>query len=202
MELILIRHALPVRIENRPGTPADPPLSESGKNQATALAEWFADEPVDRIYSSPLRRALETALPLVQGRELEIEIEPSVAEFDRDSSSYIPLEELKETNYPMWLDFMKRGYPDGQDLEAFRRDVVACLESIARLNPGRRVIVVCHGGVINTWAAHVLGLDFRMFFNPMYTSINRTLVSSGGIRSIGSLNEVAHLRALRFGTSA
>ena len=54
--------------------------------------------------------------------------------------------------------------------------------------------MVCHGGVINGWAGHVLGLGPQMFFNPDYTSINRFRAASSGERSIVSLNETAHLR--------
>ena len=41
--------------------------------------------------------------------------------------------------------------------------------------PGKTVAVTCHGGVVNVWAAHVLGLPSKMFFNPYYTrpSISR-----------------------------
>jgi probable phosphoglycerate mutase len=50
--------------------------------------------------------------------------------------------------------------------------------------------------VINAWAAHTLGLDVPLFFLPHYCSINRFIASSAGHRSIESLNETAHIRAL------
>jgi probable phosphoglycerate mutase len=64
MELILIRHGLPLRVENQDGQPADPALSEKGRLQALQMTEWMQRERVDRLYSSPLRRARETAEPL------------------------------------------------------------------------------------------------------------------------------------------
>ena len=91
---------------------------------------------------------------------------------------------------------MERGYPEGLDLEDFCRDVIAGLEEMANRNRGARVAVVCHGGVINIWASHVLGLGMKLFFDPRYTSLNRFMVSSAGHRSVVSLNEVAHLRGL------
>jgi 2,3-bisphosphoglycerate-dependent phosphoglycerate mutase len=54
--------------------------------------------------------------------------------------------------------------------------------------------VVCHGGVINFYMAHVIRVDRRVFFEPAYTSINRVLAARSGERSVQSLNEVAHLR--------
>jgi hypothetical protein len=48
--------------------------------------------------------------------------------------------------------------------------------------------------VINTWAAHVLGIEATLFFEPTYASISRFLASASGPRSVASLNETAHLR--------
>ena len=64
MELLLIRHGLPLRIERDDGEPADPPLSEMGLRQAERLAVWLRDLEIDGIYASPLKRANETAQPL------------------------------------------------------------------------------------------------------------------------------------------
>jgi probable phosphoglycerate mutase len=58
------------------------------------------------------------------------------------------------------------------------------------------VAIVCHGGVINAYFAHLLDLDFPMFFEPAYTSISRVLASSAGHRQVKSINEHAHVRAL------
>jgi probable phosphoglycerate mutase len=196
MELILIRHGRPVTVERSDGAPADPPLSELGHAQAAAVGVHLRGEPIDRIYASHLRRAHQTALPLAETLGLEVELESRVAEYDRDSQSYVPLEVLRERDYEAWLDFMSRGYPEGMDLDDFRRDVIAGMEDIIADNPSGRVAVFCHGGVINTWASHVIGLGFKLFFNPDYTSVNRFLAAGSGVRSVGSLNERTHLREL------
>ena len=59
---------------------------------------------------------------------------------------------------------------------------------------GGTVAVCCHGGVINVWSGHVLGLAPRLFFEPHYASIHRFLCSSAGHLTVGSLNETAHLQ--------
>jgi probable phosphoglycerate mutase len=57
-------------------------------------------------------------------------------------------------------------------------------------------VIVCHGGVINTYTGDVIGLstDRTLWFSPDYAGISNIKVSSSGIRSIASLNETAHLR--------
>ena len=197
MELILIRHGLPLRRENPDGVPADPPLSETGHEQARAVAGWLGtDGPIHRIYASPMLRAQQTAEPLAEALGMEIETEPRVSEYDRESSSYVPIEELKRTDYEAWREFMRRGYPPGMDLTDFYRAVVEGMGDIVAGNKGRRVAVFCHGGVINAWASKVMGFAFRLFFHPMYTSVNRFHSASEGVESVGSLNETAHLRGL------
>jgi probable phosphoglycerate mutase len=194
VELILIRHGLPLRVERSDGAPADPSLGEEGREQARRMASWLAALPIDALYASPLRRAVETAEPLAKTKDLEIRIEPGVRELDADSARYVPLEELKREDYSAWRAMMAGGLYAEIDLPAFRREVIRSLEGIARAHRGQRVAVVCHGGVINTWASHLLGIEETLFFDPGYTSVNRFLVASSGERSIASLNETAHLR--------
>ncbi len=194
MELILIRHGLPVREENETGAPADPPLSEEGRVQAEAVALWLAAERVDALYASPLRRARETAEPLARAAGLRVDIEPGVIELDHESERYIPLEELKQEDPEAWRAMLTAEGYGGVDLPAFRRRVVASLEAMVERHPGSRIAVACHGGVVNAWASHLLGLAEPLFFEPAYTSVSRFLAASSGERSIRSLNETGHLR--------
>ena len=70
MELLLIRHALPIRRELQTGA-ADPELSEAGHAQAKHLAEYLASEHLDAVYASPMNRARQTAEPLVAERDVD-----------------------------------------------------------------------------------------------------------------------------------
>ncbi|HJR24998.1 MAG TPA: histidine phosphatase family protein [Acidimicrobiales bacterium] len=190
MELLLIRHALPIRIdEGSVDGPADPHLAELGVRQAEALADWLADERVHAIWSSPMRRARETAAPVSERLGLPVVVDDGLAEYDRDADSYIPIEELKAANDPRWYEVPERP-------EAFVGHVVAAVERVVATHPGQRVAVVCHGGVVNAYCGHVLGIEDPLFFLPEYTSISRVLASAAGPRSIASLNETAHVRRL------
>lgn len=195
MELILIRHALPQRQHVTSGA-ADPSLSELGTTQAQAAAQWLAPESIDRVYSSPMRRARETAEAYVAHSGHAIEFNEGIVEFDRHTDRYIPMEELKATDYAAWKALADGQFNPEVDILAFQDTVVRTLEGIVRGNPGKRVAVFCHGGVINVWASHVLKLTPRMFFEPGYTSMHRFLCASTGERNVVSLNETAHLRAV------
>ena len=197
MQLLLIRHGETVRVESETGI-ADPPLTDVGHDQARRLADWLVAEHPDHLAVSPLRRARQTAAALSDRFGLEPEVIPELAEFDAESSSYIPMEELKRTRDPR-LRAMTEGRWDEfgsvVDPEAFRATVVGALDGLVGAHPGETVAVVCHGAVINAYLGDVIGVPRLLWFEPRYTSVSRVLVSRGGIRSVESVNESAHLRA-------
>jgi probable phosphoglycerate mutase len=192
MELLLIRHALPIRRELEGGI-ADPELSRAGLAQANYLAEYLATEHLDAIYSSPLTRAQETAAPLAAQRPLEVGVIDDVAEFDQHSSVYIPIEELKASNDPRWREILDGGWDADESQDVFAKRTIDAIESTIASHRGERVAIVCHGGVINAYLTSLLGLD-RGFFYPNYTSIHRVAASSTGDRSVITINETSHLR--------
>jgi 2,3-bisphosphoglycerate-dependent phosphoglycerate mutase len=194
MELLIVRHGLPEKIIRADGSPANPPLDLNGQRQATLLADYLGAESIDAIWSSPLLRAQQTAAPLAAKLGLDVQIHDGVAEWDRNSSEYIPVEELKATNYPEWQTMMKGGWTSDLDQNEFYELVNAAFEEIIAKHPQQRVVVTCHGGVINCYLAHILGMDRNAFFQPEYTSIHRVMASTKGDRSVRTVNEIAHLR--------
>jgi 2,3-bisphosphoglycerate-dependent phosphoglycerate mutase len=197
VELLLIRHGLPVRIDESADGPADPELSDAGREQAERLAEWLRHDSIEALYVSPMRRAQETAAPLARVLGVTPVVDPELAEFDKDAHFYIPMEELKAAGDERYAKLMQ-GEMDGEvDPYTFREVVTVAVERIIEANPGRTVAAVCHGGVVNAWASHVAGIEFPLFFEPLYTSVSRFLAASSGARSIRSLNETGHLHARR-----
>ncbi len=195
MELLLIRHALPVRRELVSGA-ADPELSADGRAQAQHVATYLSSEHLDAIYASPLRRAHETALAIDAHHAVNVETCDGVAEFDRLSPDYIPTEELKAANDPRYHAMIAGEYDTDEETSTeFRDRAISSIEELVDAHPAERIAVVCHGGVINAYLGHVLGLyGPRGFFYPNYTSINRVAAARGGTRTIVTINETSHLR--------
>lgn len=176
--------------------PADPELSENGLRQAELLAEYLKSEKIDALYASPMKRALQTAAPLSRVAGLAVEVVENVAEYDRNSNEYIPVEELKATNDPRWKEMLAGGWSVEEETEQeFVDRVVHGVEGIIAANQSAKVAIVCHGGVINAYIARILGLgNQRGFFYPNYTSIHRVAAARSGERSIVTINETSHLR--------
>ena len=201
MDLVLVRHALPVRVVTEGGV-ADPPLSELGHRQAAAAAEWLSGEKFDALYASPLLRARETAAPFAKALGLEVQIEEGIAEYDRMSEAYIPIEEVKKSDDPEiqahWKALAEDRLEDLiADAHTFRPRVAEATERLIANHAGQSVLAVCHGGVICAALAEVIGLQRTLWFEAGYASIHRIVASSrAGIRSIKSINEMGHLRGI------
>jgi 2,3-bisphosphoglycerate-dependent phosphoglycerate mutase len=195
MEVLLIRHAIPIRRELESGI-ADPELASEGLKQADLMAQYLSAEKLHAIYASPMQRAQQTASPLATVQGLSITTIDGVAEFDKNSNQYVPVEELKANNDPRWQEMLRGAWTSADETEEeFISRTVGSIENIIANHASQRVAIVCHGGVINAYLCHVLGLENqRGFFYPNYTSIHRIAAASSGERSIVTLNETSHLR--------
>jgi broad specificity phosphatase PhoE len=199
MELLWVRHGEPERIASGTGVPADPALTGRGREQAERLAAWLAPEPIDVVLSSPMRRAVETAAPIALAHGLDVQIAPGLIEYDAKSDSYIPMEELRERNDPHLMAMYEGRWEEfgAEPAPVFRARITAAVEEIVETHAGRRVVAVCHGGVINVAFAIALGLDRHLWFEPHYSSLSRMVASRTGARTVASLNERAHLEGRR-----
>jgi probable phosphoglycerate mutase len=198
MEIVLVRHALPVRIDATPdGGPADPGLAERGHAQAERVVQALAGDSVDALYTSPALRARETAAPLEKALGRSALVEPGIAEFDSADSSYVPVEELKAAGDPRWQALMRGDlYSRGVDPAEFRARVVEAVERVVAAHPGGRAVLFSHAGAINAAAGHVLDQSRTIWFPPAYCSITRIGAARDGRRGIVSLNETQHVRDL------
>ena len=190
----MVRHGHPVRVEDADG-PADPELSDLGWEQAHHLADWYAKEQIDAVYTSPLRRAIQTAQPLAEALGVEAVVDDELAEFDRDAHFYIHYEELKATKDPRFRQMVEGRWGEDEEVDpdTFRQVVVTAVERLIDAHAGQRIAAVCHGGVVNAYFSSLLKLDFPLFFEPEYTSVSRVLAARSGERSVLSINEAGHL---------
>ena len=199
MELLWVRHGEPERIAPGTGVRADPALTARGAEQAQRLADWLAFEPIDAIVCSPLRRAVDTAAPIATSLGIEIEVVDDLIEYDNNSDHYIPMEEMRLNKDERWQAMVDGRWDEfGADLpDVFRARIDAVTTALIARFPGQRIVAVCHGGVINVALGSVLGIGRPLWFEPGYTSVSRMIASRTGVRSVASLNELAHLEAKR-----
>ena len=192
MQLLLVRHALPLRSE--PGEGSDPKLSDVGLAQVARLPEALARFPIKRVVSSPQRRAIQTAEPVAAARALTVEIDDRFAEYDRDLALYIPVEQIRAENPKEWERMAQGRLPSGVDEHAFRARVRAAVEDVvAAADSDDTVAVFSHGGVINVLLHEVLGTARLLSFPVDYASVTRLLYSRSGQASVGGVNATEHV---------
>jgi broad specificity phosphatase PhoE len=207
-ELFLIRHAdaIPDADEIIPsGVYNDLPLSRVGRAQAQALAERLKVLSFHAAYSSPLRRCQETAAPLLEHLRLQLTIVPDIKEIRLGNPFPLPsevsnLEELTKALRERQAEIVRRAggsghwdvIPESEPSREFRLRVVAAIDEIARQHLGERVLIFCHGGVINAYLAETLGLERDFFFPAANTSIS-VVRARGQQRVVYALNDLAHL---------
>ncbi|GAT08816.1 histidine phosphatase family protein [Mycolicibacterium novocastrense] len=174
MQLLIIRHALPLRSE--PGQGSDPDLSEEGIEQAKRLPDALARFPISRLVSSPQRRAIQTAEPVAEALGLSIDIDDRLAEYDRDLSHYTPVEEISEED----MRRLANGeLPSGVDQSAFIARVKAGVDDIVRAAEREDTVALfSHGGVINAVVHDVMGTERLLCVQVDYAGITRLLWSS------------------------
>jgi len=207
-ELFIVRHAdaIPDEDEIIPsGIYDDLPLSRTGRNQAQALAERLSGLSFNAMYSSPLRRCLETAAPLAEHLGITPIIAEGLKEIKLGNIRPLPndgqnLAALTKALQERQLDIVRLAgetghwdvIPDSEPSIAFRKRVVETLDEIASKHIGQRIIAFAHGGVINAYIAEVLGLQKDFFFPAANTSI--TIVrASDKRRVLYVLNDTGHI---------
>lgn len=195
MQLILVRHGLPYAEAACAGVRADPSLTPQGRAQARRLVAALGGEIVDAVVASPASRARETAQPLAEDRGLEVRVDRGFEEYDGVGHGYVPIHTAIAERHPDGLAIAGGELPRYVAAARFRERVVAAIESLVGAHPGRRtVVVVCHGGVINAYLAHVLGIPQGMPFPLDYVSVSRVLASQDGRRRVVTVNELHHVR--------
>ncbi len=146
--LLLVRHGeTDWNRERRWQGWADPPLNETGREQARALAEELRGAPFDAVYASDLRRAAETAEVLAGPHDVPVVLDAGLREIDVGSWSGLTHAEIAER-------FPDGERPDGESREQHVERVLAAVERIARAHPGERVLVVTHGGTLRALHGH------------------------------------------------
>jgi probable phosphoglycerate mutase len=200
-EVLLIRHGQQdVTAESTTGDWIDPPLSDHGRQQARLLAASLSTIHIDKIFCSPLKRAMETAQPIGEMHRLEPEVMKDLREVeifrdlppDQTAREAVGDELLKALRGRMLIEKKWDVYPYSESSHEFCKRAINAIETAIARNAGERIAIVCHGGVINAYMGHIIGSRYDMFFRPAHTSIN--IAAAGGDRRVlRSLNDVHHL---------
>lgn len=148
----------------------DVALNERGRSQAQELAASFAAAGVTQVYSSPLRRALETAEIVCRALRLAPPIcHNGLKERNFGAVQGIPKAELAELNPGLLQQILKRNpacsFPQGETMDDFANRVLDAITAIAGRHVGERVLLITHGWVMDVITRHIEHLPRSAMLN-------------------------------------
>ena len=141
-------------------------LNKRGGKQAQALAEFFVGKPVKAVYSSPLDRTMETALPIAKSLGLSVLPFDGLIEIDYGKWQDRKLKKLQDKK--LWSVVQvapsRMRFPGGESFAEGQQRVCQSLEKLAaQYGAGEGVICVSHSDVIKLAVAYYLGMPLDMF---------------------------------------
>ena len=202
MQLILIRHGLTEF--NQQGIfqgQSDSRLTEEGLSQARRLAPRIRALTTSRfLYTSDLGRSRQTAELIRDPDHHELIDDPGLRERGYGLFEGLRKADIQGLHPEVWSRY-ESGDPDyavpgGESEREFRQRAVEAVDAIADRHPGELVVAVTHGGVLSSFACHVLGLpifDGPVPFEIGNTSFSRFLRDGGGRWTIRCLGDQSHL---------
>ncbi len=199
----LVRHAqqdYPDPVNFDPAAWVDPPLSDLGRQQALAVGRGLADDQVDVVLASPMSRAQDTARAIAEPHGLPVVTATGLHEIESFRELAAGQNPKDHVSAEEWAERTRRYRVERRwDLMPFSESAAEfharCAENFATLlaaHPGERIVLVTHGGVINSILAGVLGLDEDLFFLPAHASMS-TVAFHEGVGRLRSINEYRHI---------
>lgn len=184
-----MRHGEPVRGGD---DPLDPELSAMGRAQTRAAVPYVQSAGFVAVYSSPQRRARETARVVAEALGRPVVFDDGLVEFDHGA----PYVHYDGGEASVWRNYLAGDLsPWGLSRETFHARIAETMRRLVDRHRGQRVLAVSHGGVINAWTCQVFGmLDRLRVIEPAYASFHRYVCDGGDRWRVVSLNEVPACR--------
>lgn len=143
----------------------DVPLNAMGQAQAARLAERLRSEAFDGLLSSDLVRAQQTAAPTAQWRELAPALHPGLREQGFGVLEGLDVSTIQAEHPQLWQQWLRydadAAPPGGETVRQFHARVLATVAELAAANPGRRIAVFTHGGVLDMLWRQAKGLSLN-----------------------------------------
>jgi broad specificity phosphatase PhoE len=173
---------------------ADPALTDRGAGQADAVATRLGSEPIERVFSSPLRRARDTAAPIARALGVDVVVDERLVELDYGEWDTMSFTDLPRDALERWRTDPTFAPPGGESLRTVTDRVAGfCAEVL----DGPRAVAVSHVSPIKAAVTWALGtgeeLGWRMFLE--LASITRVSRQNGTGILLG-FNDTSHLVGL------
>jgi len=180
---------------------SDIDLNADGYTQAGKLRDYLADEKIDAVYSSDLRRALITAEIISTDRRLDTVTCPELREVNYGTCEGLTFQEISD-HYPdvaeKCINFtVKLEFPEGETFEEFIERTIQFLARLDKHAPSDTMLVVSHNGPLKVLVCHLLGIDMEHWWQIRIDIASLSIVDISPRGAIVSrLNDISHLTGI------
>jgi len=199
IRLFLVRHGLTQwNVEKRYLGNSDIPLNKTGKQQAIVLARALKDEHFDKIYSSNLQRAIETAILVKATRKISLILDPRLRELNFGVFEGLTFSEAK-MQYPdmlsAWLDNYDQPPDEGEPFSSLTERVDSFLDDLKMITAPQTILIVSHGGCMREIICLLLGLPRERHWSFQFAPASLSEVHVyDNYPIITRINDTQHLR--------
>lgn len=176
-------------------------LSENGLLQSRGLVDYFRDVQLEKVYCSPLKRAVQTAEHGFPG--MEIVTEELVNNLDSGSWTGVKKDDIRKSDpesWHMWTTVPEKlRFPGGETLSDVYSRATLFLEKMETVSFSK-CVVVSHRSVIKVILAAFLGLktDYFWRFHVDNASVSTLLLDEKRGFTLAKLNDTRHLESVVF----
>ena len=202
MKLYIIRHGqTDWNVEGKIQGRQDIPLNDMGRRQARALADGMKSRPVASVYSSPQKRAMETAEAIAGPLGLTVKAVPQLMEIGYGDWEGRSAEDILTTDrelYESWWQHPATVAPPGG--ETLNQVDERCRQAWDMIRSGMKgdTAVVAHGGTLAHFIVHLLkgqpDAEEIVVGNASITTVEYD--PETGICRLLELNDCSHLEEL------
>lgn len=190
--IYLVRHCNPDYSTEKSVGDFNMPLSKIGLTQRTYLAKRLLSLKLDKIYSSEMLRALETARPVAQKMSKKIIVDTRLNEIDWQDWYRIKYFNMSEKTRVKRFKHYLRLNKQLDKMQTFARRTIA---DIYNHNKGKTLALFCHGNIIKTIITSITNADIIGFLSmEIYqASVTKLVIDRDGYIKINYINSVCHL---------
>ena len=175
-------------------------LNETGAKQAELLAEYLSSVKIDAVYSSPLKRALNTAEVIARYHKLEVKIAPGLIDCDFGKWQGLHLQEVKDRYKELYTEWVNSPHlvkiPGGESLSEVRERALKVVDEVVAKHEGT-IILVSHRVVNKVLICALLGLDNSHFWNIRQDVCGTTIfIYENGRFILTKHNDTSYLKPL------
>jgi probable phosphoglycerate mutase len=188
LKIYLVRHAETVwHHEDRYAGHTEIDLTDEGYKQAEKLSEWAANQKIESIYTSTLKRSISTAIPTANKLQISLISDPAFCEVNFGDVEGLSKKQFRGRFPSVWINFQDSPadtvLPNGESGRQAARRALEGLSKLTQEDKSAEILLVSHGTLIRLLLSYFLNHDLNEY-RKLFPVINNIGITSVRIDSL------------------